>query len=116
MHKDVLTYWRDNMKEKRFLSKRKWLNSVESSSYGTIQYGVVATQWDCEKVFTYDTNASLDIRDCSRTVSLDLSYNTPREKKAMVSKLNLIINACYEMKEAMDEADVWAAEQGEGEA
>ncbi len=84
------------MSEKIYLSKRKWLNPKGSCDSGAIHYSV-------QSEYNY-VDSSLYIWDCSRKVGLAFGFSNERSAKIRLRKVNMIIEALEEMKEAMGKA------------
>ena len=85
-------------KEKFFVDKRFWLNPKKHSDSGAIHYYVSGYQGD-----PY-VDASLTVWDCSRKTTLDFSFHDEQSAKQRAKKIDMLINALQEMKEAMGKA------------
>jgi hypothetical protein len=84
------------MKDKIYLSSRKWLNPIGGCDSGAIQYSVHSSYGYVE--------SNMDIWDCSKKVGLTFSFEDERGAKVRLNKINGIINALEEMKSAMGKA------------
>jgi len=81
------------MKEKKFLSIRKWLNPKDSADSGMVQ-AFVASSYGC-------VDSSLTIWDCSRKITLDFSFYDEKSAAQRAQKLDLLIDAMQQMKAKM---------------
>jgi len=81
------------MKEKKFLSIRKWLNPKDSADSGmvtahvTASYGIV--------------DSSLTIWDCARKITLDFGFYDEKAAVQRAQKLDLLIDTLQQMKAQM---------------
>lgn len=82
--------------KKIYLSSRKWLNPIGGCDSGAIQYSV-SSEWQY-------VDADMDIWDCSRKIGLTFSFGNEKDAKIRLNKINNIISALEDMKEAMGKA------------
>jgi hypothetical protein len=87
-------------KETKLLSKRKWLNPKDHNDTGLIAYSVLTDEGD----EWASVDAFLDIWDCSRKISLNFCFDNDKQAKNRAKKIDYMISALEEMKEAMAEA------------
>lgn len=74
--------------------KRDWLNPSNTSNNGYIITGQDA-----------DGDAELKIADCNRIIDLDLYYSTPRGKKVVIRKLNILRDRINNLITVISERD-----------
>lgn len=84
---------------KRMTYKREWLNPPTSSDSGAISY-----------CYGHDYNyyqSDMTIWDCSRKITLDFGFTLGKRKEqsARIKKINILIKALIEMRDAMVNAD-----------
>ena len=79
-------------------SKRFWLNPKDHSDTGMVSWKVDGDKYGCEGTFT--------IWDCSRKVSLNFWCESEKEAIQRVDKIDKLIEALQEFKQAMEEAEV----------
>ena len=90
------------MKFKIYTKNRKWLNPVDSSSSGAIQYKVSAdAPW---KEGVIDICASLDIWDCSKKISLDFGIFEEKDAAKVAKKIKMLQDALEDIKVALGKA------------
>ena len=51
-------------------------------------------------------SAFLEIRDCTRTISLDFYFSTERERKQRVKKITKLIDELVKMRDCLEKVDV----------
>jgi len=79
-------------------SARKWLNPKKSDDSGAIQWYVSLDSYDAS------VNASFDVWDCSRKISIDLSYWNKAQAKERAMKIDIMIQELQAMREALADA------------
>ena len=87
------------IKLKQFGSKRRWLNPKSSDDTGMVSWSVSADH--------YSLDATFDVWDCSRKISLDFGvYGDDITKDATyrAKKLDILIGELQAMKDAMASA------------
>jgi hypothetical protein len=82
------------MQAQKKLYKRQWLNEDKGSAYVVLEaehssYGGV---W-----------ASVEIKDCTRQVSLEFDYASEEERQRRLNKVDELIKTLYEMKAFIEE-------------
>lgn len=91
---------------KMYLSKRKWLNPVGHYNTGAVAYSV---QQD------YGISAQLELWDCGRKVTLDLSVHDEKSAKQVADKIGILQTALQEIREALGKAYLDRLESLEGD-
>lgn len=80
---------------KKKLSKRKWLNSLNSPDTGAVQYHGYYDQ--------YSMNIDMTIWDCSRKISLDFSLYEDGDYKERLKKIRILKESLQEIEDYMNE-------------
>lgn len=83
-------------KEKSFLKKRSWLNPNGHDDTGMYSISVSGHVWGLD--------ASFDIWDCSRKISLSFYCTNEKDFKQRAQKIDNLIAGLQEMKEAIGKA------------
>ena len=83
-------------KEKKFGTRRRWLNPKGHSDTGMISWEVIAD--------SAHVDAGFSMWDCSRKISLDFSIWEPKDAEQRAEKLDFLIEELTAMREAMADA------------
>lgn len=81
-----------------YIDKRLWLNPTKHSDTGAIQYHVSKYEGDSW------VDASFTIWDCSRKTTLSFDFNGEQAAKQRAEKVDALIDALQQFKQAMGEA------------
>lgn len=68
------------------LFRRRWLNKETGTAYSIIDAEVTLIDWGKKKGGT-EVSASLDLKDCTRQISLEFYYYTQKEYKQRLTKI-----------------------------
>jgi hypothetical protein len=90
------------MSKKKFpkLYKRQWLNKGKGSAY-VMTEASVEQGWNDKYPDDRYVDASLELKDCNRQMSLEFGYDCDKEYKERLAKIDVVINSANELKQFM---------------
>ena len=86
-----------------YTNQRHWLNSINHHDSGAVHFKV-SRDSDYKWV-----DASFTVWDCSRKITLDFNFEDNQEAQHRAEKIDILIEALYDMRKALGAA--WADSQ-----
>lgn len=95
---EVVIFENKEYKDINFLTTREWLNPIGHPDTGAIEVKVSGnnqSSW---------VDASVDVWDCGRKISLDFNFNNEKTAQQRAEKIDLMIKVLTDTKTALGKA------------